>query len=108
GGDPGAGSGRALGLPGDLSEEACGAGGGQGLGGEMAHDLHVVVDVIAPVEVEGAGELLDVHHVRHVGFAEAQHGERPAGCGVPAAAERHDLNGDMAQPSDLNEVVQLG
>ena len=74
-GQPAAGSGRALGLPGDLSEEARGAGGGQGLGGEMAHDLHVVVDVIAPVEVEGAGELLDVHHVRQVAFGEAQDAE---------------------------------
>ena len=67
--------GRALGLPGDLGEEAGGVGGGEGLGAEVVHDLQVVVDVLAFVQVEGAGELLDVHHVRHLGLAEAQHGE---------------------------------
>jgi hypothetical protein len=37
----------ALGLPGDLGEEAGGAGWGQGLGAQFVHDLHVVVDVLA-------------------------------------------------------------
>src|SRR5712691_5009706 len=37
--------GRALGLPGDLGEEAGSVGGGEGLGAEVVHDLQVVVDV---------------------------------------------------------------
>jgi ABC-type nitrate/sulfonate/bicarbonate transport system permease component len=64
-----------LGLPGDLSQEARGLGRGQGLVAEVVHDLHVMVDVIAFIQVEGAGELLDIHHVRQVSFAEAQDGE---------------------------------
>jgi hypothetical protein len=48
---------------------------------------------------KGRSELLDVHHVWHVGLAEAQHGERPACPGVPTAAERHHLKGDMGAGS---------
>jgi hypothetical protein len=43
----------------------------------------VVVDVAALVEVQRAGELLEVHHVGHLGPArEAQDAERSAGARV--------------------------
>jgi hypothetical protein len=34
------------------------------------------------LQVEGAGEVLEVDHVGQVGFGEAQDGERAARCGV--------------------------
>jgi len=40
-------------------------------------------------------------------FGETQDDERPASGGVTAAAERHDLNGDLGQFGDLDEAVQL-
>ena len=60
------------------------------------------------VQVQGAGELLEVHHVGHLGLAEAQHGERPARRGVTAPVERHDLDGDVAHLGHLGQVAQLG
>ena len=63
------------GFPDDLSEEAGGARGRQRLGGQAVHDLQIVVDVVAPFQVQGAGELLDIGHVRQVGLAEPQNRE---------------------------------
>ena len=74
----------------------CGLSGSQRLGAEVVHDLQVMIDILAFIQVEGASELFDVHHVRHVVVTKAQHGERPARRGVPAPAERHDLDGDLA------------
>src|ERR1700721_1680053 len=66
-----------------------------------------MIDVVAFIQVEGAGELLDVHHVWHIVVTEAQDGERPAGRRMPAPAEGHYLNGDVAQAGDLDERVPL-
>ena len=63
------------GFPDDFLEEADGARGRQCLGGQAVHDLHIVIDVVAPFQVEGAGELLDIGHVRQVGLAEPQNRE---------------------------------
>src|SRR6266516_7933235 len=62
----------ALGFPGDFVEEPRGGGGRQRLGAEAVHDFHVVIDIVALIEVERAGELFDVHHVRQVSVAEPQ------------------------------------
>src|SRR6266581_6479658 len=94
-------SGRESHVPDDLGDELRALRGSQGFGGQVVHDLHVMIDVIALVQVESARQLLDVDDVRHLGLAEAQHGERSPRRGVPAPAERHDLDGDVAQLGDL-------
>src|SRR5260370_22478071 len=97
----------ALDLPGDLGEEARSAGRRQGLGAETVHDLHVVVHVVAVVQVQSAGELLDVHDILQLRFGETQHGERASRGGMPATAERYYLNGDLRKRGYLDEAVQL-
>src|SRR5215475_4767645 len=103
-GDPYRGRGW-LSLGDDLFDVAGGGGGGEGFGAEMVHDVQVVVQVCGRLQVEGAGEVLDVDHVGQGGFGEAQDGERAAPCGVAAVAERHDLQADLAQGGDLEQVV---
>jgi hypothetical protein len=44
----------ALGFPDDLPEETRGLGGGQGIGAEAVHDLHVMIHVRASFQVESA------------------------------------------------------
>src|SRR6266699_456833 len=63
------------GFPDDLFEETGGARGCQCLRGQAVHDLHIVIHVVAPFQVKGAGELLDIGHVGQVGLAEPQHRE---------------------------------
>src|SRR5487761_48704 len=63
----------------------------QRLAAELVHDLQVVLDVRALVQVDGAGELLHVDDVRQVRFLEAKDRERPACGGVTAPGERDDL-----------------
>src|SRR6266516_1000177 len=60
------------GFPVDLFEETGGARGGERLRGQAVHDFHVVIDVGAPFQVEGTGELLDIGQVRQVGLPEPQ------------------------------------
>ena len=78
-------------------DEAGSGVGGQRLAAELIHDRQVVLDVGTLLQVDGAGELLHVHHVGQVLLLEAQDGERPARAGVTAAVERHDLEGDLRQ-----------
>jgi hypothetical protein len=47
-----------------LRQETRTVAGSEGLGAEMVHYLHVVVQIFAFVQVEGAGELLGIYHVR--------------------------------------------
>src|ERR1700745_2513833 len=49
-----------LGLGDDLFDVAGGGGGGEGFGAEVVHDVQVVVQVGGRLQVEGAGEVLDV------------------------------------------------
>ena len=93
---------------GNLLDEARGGGRGQRLAAELVHDLQVVLDVRALLQVDGAGELLDVDHVRQVPLLEAQDGERPARAGVTAAGERDDLDGHVRHRGHLDEVAELG
>src|SRR5207249_7591155 len=90
----------ALNLPGDLGEDPGCAVRCESLDAQLVHDLPVVVDVLAAVQVQRAGELLDVHDVRQFRFSEAQDGERAACGGVTAAAERDHLNRDLRQAGD--------
>ncbi len=55
----------------------------------------VVLHVGALVQVERAGELLEVDDVGQVGLGEAQDRERPAGRGVPAVAENGAICSEM-------------
>src|SRR5215469_3810680 len=91
----------------DLLEETDGADGGKGLCAEAVHDLHVMINVRTPFQVQGAGELLDVGHVRQVRPAEPQHGERSAGPGVTAPPKRHDLHRDAGECGYVDETIQL-
>ena len=59
------------------------------------HHRHVVVDGLALVQVQRAGELLEVDHVRQVALGEAQDAERAARRGVGARGERDDLDGHV-------------
>src|SRR6185312_6845024 len=99
---------RGLGLGDDLFDVAGGGGGGEGSGAEVVHDVQVVVQVRGRLQVEGAGEVLDVDHVGQGGFGEAQDSERAARRGVASLAERYDLQADLGQGGDLEQVVQLG
>jgi hypothetical protein len=74
------------GVPDDLLEEAEGADGGKGFGAEPVHHLQVMADVRASFQVKGAGELLDVSHIRQVRLLEPQDRERAVGPGVAAPA----------------------
>ena len=65
-------------LAGDLGEEGDGVGRAQRARAQPVDDVEVVVDVGPPLQVLGAGELLQVHDVGDVGLAEPQHGERAA------------------------------
>jgi phenylacetic acid degradation operon negative regulatory protein len=96
-----------LDLLGYLREQGDAAVRGQGLGAQVVHDLHVMVDVLASVQVQRAGQVLDVHDVRDFGLGEAQDGERAARGGVTATGERDDLDRDPRQAGDLDEVGQL-
>jgi hypothetical protein len=55
-----------------------------------------VIDVLALVQVQGTGELLDVDDVRHFRAGEPQYRERAASVRVSAALDRHDLDDDVA------------
>ena len=72
-------------------QEAFGLLRGVGLDAQSVHDLHVMLGLRRLVEIEGAGELLQVDDVGQVTLGEAQDAERPAGGRVPAAFERNDL-----------------
>src|SRR4051794_12272670 len=67
------------------------------LDAQAFHRLGVVVDVVAFVEVERAGELLDVDDVGQVLVREAQDGEGSAGRGVATGPERDDLQAHVGQ-----------
>jgi len=76
----------------NLLDEEHGGGWRQRLAAELVRDLQVVLDVRALVQVDGAGELLHVDHVRQVRFLEAQDRERAARGGVAAPGKRDDLH----------------
>src|SRR5260370_7953126 len=79
------------------------------LGGLGAHDTEpfhvqqVAVDIGLLVEVESAGQVFQVRHVREVRLSEPQDRE-PAGYGVAADAAGNDLQGEVPgtphQPSN--------
>src|SRR5262245_63719568 len=73
-----------LGLGDDLFDVTGGGGGCEGFGAQVVHDVQVVVQVRGRLQVEGAGEVLDVDHVGQGGFGETQDGERAARRGVAA------------------------
>jgi hypothetical protein len=54
-----------------LGEELRGSGRSEGLGTEVVHDLKVMLHILTFIQVEGAGELFEIHHVRHVVITEA-------------------------------------
>jgi hypothetical protein len=66
-----------------------------------------VIDRLPLVQIEGAGQLLQVHHVGQVGLGEAQDAEWPSGGGVTAGLERNDLDGHVRPFSRFEEVRQL-
>src|SRR6185312_2511980 len=74
---------------------------------QPVHHHGVVVDVDPLVQVERAGELLEVDDVGQVRLAEPQDGERAARGRVPAVAQGRDLQGDVGQPVELDEPVEL-
>jgi hypothetical protein len=51
-------------------------GGRLGLDAQAIHDHQVVLDILLFVQVEGTGQLFEVHDIRQVGFREPQDGER--------------------------------
>src|SRR5258708_23312028 len=65
------------------------------------------MDVLALVQVQGAGELLDVDDVRHFRAGEPQYRERATSVRVPAGLDRHDLDDDVALAGDLDQPAQL-
>src|SRR5215831_4010347 len=68
---------------------------GQGGHAQAVHDDQVVVDRLALVQVEGAGELLQVYQVGQVTLAEAQDAERASRRGVAAQLQRDELEADV-------------
>jgi hypothetical protein len=47
----------------DLVEDVHGLVGGCGAHADAVHDVQVLVDVVAPVEVQGIGQVLDIDHI---------------------------------------------
>jgi hypothetical protein len=47
----------------DLVEEVHGLVGRCGAHADAVHDMQVLVDVVAPVEVQGIGQVLDIDHI---------------------------------------------
>ena len=52
------------------------------LGAQLVHNVEVMVDVLAVVQVKRPGELLDVHDVLQLRLGETQESERAARGGV--------------------------
>jgi hypothetical protein len=77
------------------------------LDAELVHDGQVAGDLFCLVQVEGAVELLEVHHIGQVLLGEPQDGERPACRRVGAGIERDDLHGDVRERGELEQVLQL-
>src|ERR1700733_13002374 len=74
---------------------------------EPLHNLAVPFHVFALVEVQGAGALFEVDHVRQILVREAHDRER-AGLGDWAAGpERRDLERDPGVLGDLDQVLEL-
>ena len=73
---------------------------------EPLHRQQVPVDVGLLVEVQGAGQVLQVRHVLKVRLAETQDGE-PARHGMPAAAERDDLQGEVRHIGEAEQIAEL-
>src|SRR5690348_11499564 len=91
----------------DLLEYLGGVGHRLGLEAELLHDFEVAVDFDGLVEVQGAGELLDVDDVGQVGLGEPQDGERAAHGRVRARAERQDLQRHRRVVGHLGQVCEL-
>src|SRR5690348_16425618 len=91
----------------DLLEYLGGVGHRLGLEAELLHDFEVAVDFDGLVEVQGAGELLDVDHVGQIGLGEPQDGERAAHGRLRARAERQDLQRHRRVVGHLGQVRQL-
>src|SRR6266704_3652329 len=73
---------------------------------EPLHGQQVTVDIAFLVEVEGAGEVLQVSDVRQVRLAEPQDAE-PARRGVAAHAERRDLQREVLPAAQAEQVAEL-
>ena len=73
---------------------------------EAFHGQQVPVDVGFLIEVESAGEVFQVSHVRQVRLREPQYGE-PAGHGVAAHAARDDLQGEIRPVAQTEQVAEL-
>src|SRR6185437_12206379 len=91
----------------DLLEYLGGVGHRLCLEAELLHDFEVAVDFDGLVEVQGAGELLDVDDVGQVGLGEPQDGERAAHGRVRARAERQDLQRHRRVVGYFGEVREL-
>src|SRR6185437_15460282 len=91
----------------DFVEDLGRVGGRVGLDAEAFHGRGVIVDVVALVQVEGAGELLDVDDVGEVLVGEAQDGEGAAGRCVAAGVEGDDLEAHVGQLGGLDERLDL-
>src|SRR5260370_28402468 len=74
---------------------------------EPLHDLAVSIDVLALVQVESAGQLLEIDHVGQVRLGKAHDGERPGLGGVAARPERRDLERDPGILGRLDQVPEL-
>ena len=83
-------------------EDLGGTVGRLGLDAQPLHRGRVVIDIVALVQVQGAGELLDIDDVGQVGIGEAQDAEGTAGRGVPADVERYDLQLHIGQLGGLH------
>ena len=70
------------------------------------HGQHVSVDLLSLVDVPGACYLLDVDHVRQLGLAEPQDGERAQGS-VTSGSERGDLKSQVMPGTQLQKVLEL-
>ncbi|MGC0411125.1 hypothetical protein RKD31_004368 [Streptomyces sp. SAI-163] len=67
----------------------------------------VLGDVLLLVQIQRTGELLQIDDIREVGLGEAQERERATLAGVPAEAERHDLEPHIGAFGDLDQVLEL-
>ena len=91
----------------DLLEHLGGVRHRLGLEAELLHDLQVAVHLDRLVQVERAGQLLDVDDVLQVRLGEPEDAERSAHGRVRTGAERQDLQCHRRVIHHLGEVLQL-
>src|SRR6266498_1662015 len=90
-----------------LVEDLRGPAGGLAADADGFHDMEVLLDVFAPVEVERVGQVLDIDDVGEVRVGESQDAEGSHHGGVRAVPHADDLERDVGHFGGFDETFEL-